>query len=352
MNILVTGADGYLGSLLTPKLMAMGHDVTGVDTGFYKSGHLYHSGGITPRTIVKDIRHLNARDIGNHDAIVHLAALSNDPTGELAPNITQDINYQATMRLARLARKSGVTRFVFMSSCSVYGMADTEQEVTELSEPNPQTAYARWKWACERDVLPMQNATFAPVILRNATAYGPSPSQRFDLVVNHLAALAWIRRKLSLTSDGSPWRPLIHALDVAKAVCHALSAPASRVAGEIFNVGCDSQNLRVRDIASIVASQFDDCPIELGNDSADRRSYRVSFAKIRQHLPDFSCDHSVADGVAQFAGLFRRIDFSENEFLARPYTRINQLLYLLRTRQIDPDFFWSPAPIPALALTS
>ena len=218
MKILVTGTEGYLGALLAPILIERGHDVTGVDVGFYKSGYLYNARGNQPRTIVKDIRHLSLDDVKGHDAIVHMAELSNDPAGELAPNITYDINHKGSVRLAQLAKEAGVRRFIYMSSCSVYGVASGDASMTEESPVNPQTAYAVCKTLCERDIQPMADSTFSPVFFRNATAFGASPRQRFDLVVNNLCGLAWTTKEIKMTSDGTPWRPLVHGLDIAKAI--------------------------------------------------------------------------------------------------------------------------------------
>lgn len=340
MKILVTGTEGYLGSLLAPLLLDHGHAVTGVDVGFYKSGYLYNARGNQPQTLVKDIRHLTVDDLKGYDAIVHMAELSNDPTGELSPTITYDINHKGTVRLATLAREAGVPRFVYMSSCSVYGIAGGDAPVTEESPVNPQTAYAECKALCERDVKPMADADFCPVFFRNATAFGASPRQRFDLVVNNLCGLAWTTREIRMISDGSPWRPLVHGLDIAGAILAALEAPSEAIRGEILNIGSDAQNYRVREVAEIVGQVFTGCEVSFGTQGADNRSYRVSFAKIRKHLPTFSCKWDVARGVQQFYELFRQIDLSKDQFEFRGFTRLKQLQYLIQTGQIDGDFFW------------
>ena len=217
MRVAVTGTEGYLGALLAPVLREEGYDVTGIDTGYYKAGYLYNAKGNNPLTIAKDIRHVTVEDLEGHDALVHMAELSNDPLGELHPDITYEINHKGTVRLAETARAAGVKRFIYMSSCSVYGVA-TEGDVTEETEPNPQTAYAICKTRSERDLATMADADFTTCVLRNSTAFGASPRQRFDVVLNNLCGLAWTTNEIKMTSDGSPWRPLVHGLDIAKAI--------------------------------------------------------------------------------------------------------------------------------------
>jgi nucleoside-diphosphate-sugar epimerase len=340
MKILATGTEGYLGSLLVPLLLSRGHEVTGVDVGYYKSGYLYHAYGDQPKTLVRDIRHLTPEDLQGHDAVVHMAELSNDPTGELAPHITYEINHKGSVRLARIAKDAGVRRFIYMSSCSVYGVAGGEVPVTEETPVNPQTAYAVCKTLCERDILAMADAGFSPVFFRNSTAFGASPRQRFDLVVNNLSGLAWTTNEIKMTSDGTPWRPLVHGLDIGKAVCCALAAPMDAIHGQILNIGSNDQNYRIREVAEIVAGCFPGCTTTFGTQGADNRSYRVSFDKLSKHLPDFFCEWDVAKGARQFYELFQRIDFTSEDFEFRPFTRLKQLQYLIRTGQIDSDFFW------------
>jgi nucleoside-diphosphate-sugar epimerase len=340
MKVLVTGTEGYLGALLAPQLLARGHEVTGVDVGYYRSGYLYNAKGDEPKTLVKDIRHLTPEDVAGHDAVVHMAELSNDPTGELAPHITYEINHKGSVRLADIAKKAGVRRFIYMSSCSVYGVAGGDVPVTEETPVNPQTAYAICKTLCERDIMPMADSNFSPVFFRNSTAFGASPRQRFDLVVNNLSALAWTTKEIKMTSDGTPWRPLVHGLDIGKAICCALEAPVDAIHGQILNVGSNEQNYRVREVAEIVAQYFPGCTTTFGTQGADNRSYRVSFEKLAKHLPDFSCDWDVAKGARQFHELFQQIDFTKEDFEFRPFTRLKQLQYLIRTGQIDLDFFW------------
>lgn len=344
MRILVTGTDGYLGSLLAPVLLSAGHEVVGVDVGFYREGCLYHSAGDCPATLTRDIRSLQAEDLRGFDAVVHMAELSNDPAGALNPEITYEINHRGSVRLAELAKKAGVRRFIYMSSCSVYGAPDGDEAVTEVAPVDPQTAYASCKVLCERDILRLAGQDFSPVFLRNATAFGASPRQRFDVVVNNLCGLAWTTGEIAMTSDGSPWRPLVHGLDIAQAIELALQAPKEAIHGEIFNVGSNSLNYRIREVAEIIGTVFPDCRVVFGNDSCDNRSYRVSFDKIHRHLPGFACQWDVRRGAEQFRTLFQRIDFAPAVFRHRAFTRLKQLEYLVRTSQIDEAFFWRSDP--------
>lgn len=340
MNVLVTGTEGYLGSLLAPLLLRQGHEVVGVDTGYYKVGWLYNPQGATPKTLVKDIRQIDPGDLKGIDAIVHMAELSNDPAGNLAPHITYDINHKGSVRLAELARKAGVRRFVYMSSCSVYGVG-TDEFVTENSSVNPQTAYAECKTLVERDVKTLATDSFSPTYFRNATAFGASPRMRFDIVLNNLAGLAWTTGEIKMTSDGTPWRPLVHGLDISQAIIAALEAPRESIHNEIFNVGDTAQNYRVREVAEIVAEAFPGCKVSFGPPSPDNRSYRVSFDKIRKHLPAFRCQWDARRGAKQLYELFRRIQMNGDIFQHRGFTRLKQLEYLLKTGQIDKDFFWA-----------
>lgn len=339
MKVLVTGTEGYLGSLLPPILIQRGHEVIGVDTGYYKVGWLYNGTEVTAKTLNKDIRHITAEDLEGVEAIVHMAELSNDPTGQLSPNITYDINHKGSVRLATLAKTAGVRRFVYMSSCSVYGVA-TEGDVTEETPVNPQTAYADCKTLVERDVMAMAEDSFSPTFLRNATAFGASPRMRFDIVLNNLAGLAWTTKEIKMTSDGTPWRPLVHALDICKAIVCTLEAPRDIVHNQIFNVGDTANNYQVKEIAQIVAQIFKGCQLSFGQNGADNRSYRVSFEKINKTLPGFKCEWDAVRGAGQLFDIFSLIDMSEETFLFRGFTRLKQLEYLIRTGQIDQDFFW------------
>jgi nucleoside-diphosphate-sugar epimerase len=340
-RVLVTGADGFIGSVVTPVLAERGFDVVGLDTGFYRAGLLYHDGRDRPRTLTRDIRTISAADLEGFDAVVHLAELSNDPLCQHAPEKTYEINHRGSVALATAAKEAGVSRFVYASSCSIYGAA-ADSVRSEDSEPNPQTAYADCKRLVERDVQAMASADFSPTFLRNATAFGASPRIRFDIVLNNLAGLAWTTGRITMTSDGMPWRPLVHVQDIAAAIAATLEAPRARVANQVMNVGDNDNNYRIREIAEAIGEAFPNCRIEFGSNAGDNRSYRVSFDKIRQVLPGFRCQWTARKGAAQMRRLFEHIDMGEREFNAAPFTRLRQLQHLLATKQIDPDFYWCP----------
>ncbi|MBY0447263.1 MAG: SDR family oxidoreductase, partial [Hyphomonadaceae bacterium] len=254
------------------------------------------------------------------------------------------INHGGSVRLAEAAKAAGVRRFVYMSSCSVYGANPANAEfVNETTPPQPLTAYAECKVKVEQDVGAMADAGFAPCFLRNATAYGASPRQRFDIVLNDLCGLAWTTKKITLNSDGSAWRPLVHILDIAQAIELSLHADEDRIRGQIFNVGSSAQNYRVIDIAREVAAVFPDCELETGAKSVDNRSYRVDFTKIGQLLPGFACRWDARKGAEQMLELFRRTDMSQDVFQSEPYTRLKMLLKLRRSGLLDDRLFWTYA---------
>lgn len=340
MKILVTGTEGYIGSVLAPLLMQRGHEVLGIDTGYFKVGWLYNGSSFTPQTIHKDLRQITAADFAGVEAVIHLAELSNDPAGQLAPNITYDINHKGSVQIATLAKAAGVKRFIYTSSCSVYGVS-TQNALTEEDEVNPQTAYAICKILVEKDVLQLADDRFSPTFLRNASVFGASPRIRFDIVLNTLAGLAWTTKEIKLTSDGTPWRPLVHVLDVCKAILCTLEAPRDIVHNQIFNVGDNANNYQVKEIATAIAEVFN-CPMTLGDQGPDNRNYRVSFDKINQQLPGFKCDWNARQGSQQLYDLFSRIDLTTETFQSRGFTRLKQLEYLIRTQQIDEQFFWRP----------
>jgi nucleoside-diphosphate-sugar epimerase len=344
MKVLITGTDGYLGSLLAPALVRRGFDVVGLDTGFYKDRALFRSASITPYTLVKDIRHVEVGDFKNVEAVVHMAELSNDPLGELNQDITYQINHKGSVRLAEKAKKAGVKKFVYMSSCSVYGVADGDV-VDEASAINPQTAYAMCKTLVERDVSAIADEHFAPTFLRNATAYGASPRMRFDIVLNNLAGMAWTTSEIRMTSDGTPWRPLVHGLDICQAIAVILEASPNVVSNQVYNVGDSAHNYTVRHIAEIVAKTFPGCQLSFGASGADNRSYKVSFEKIRKHLPAFKCAWDAEKGAKQLYDLFSRIEMTKELFEDRTFTRLKQLKHLIKTGQIDQDFFWKDSTL-------
>ena len=341
MRVFLTGIDGYIGSLAAPHLVDLGHDVVGLDTGLYREGTLYHTGAaFRPACINKDIRHITADDLVGFDAVVHLAELSNDPLAEVNKELSYRINHRGSVDLARMCKEAGVTRFVYASSCSVYGAGSGEFK-TETSDTNPQTAYAECKVAVERDVSAMADDDFTPTFLRNATAYGPSPRMRFDIVLNNLSGHAWTAGVIRMTSDGSPWRPLVHVMDICQAIGCTVGAPRDAIHGEVFNVGNNDENYRVREIAEIVAETFPGCELTVGSSDGDSRSYRVSFDKIHERLPGFDCRRTAALGAQQLLELFKRIEMPEETFTARPFTRLKQLQHLLETGQLDDDLFWT-----------
>jgi nucleoside-diphosphate-sugar epimerase len=342
MKVLVTGTSGYIGSLLGPYLMERGHEVVGVDTGFYQEGWLYNAVKQFPTWIMKDIRHITEEDLEGFDAVVHMAELSNDPLGQLNPEITYVINHLGSVALANMAKNAGVKRFVYTSSCSVYGIGSDDYR-TEESDPSPITAYAKSKIMVERDVSCLANGEFSPTFLRNATAYGASPRMRFDIVLNNLSGLAWTTNEIKMTSDGQPWRPLVHVLDICQAIACSLEAPVEAVHNQILNVGDTEENYRVREIAEIVSNTFPGCQLTLGRSDGDDRSYRVSFDKIKAQLPGFNPKWNAQKGAEQLHELFERIDMTDERFQFRAFTRIKQLQYLIQSNQLDKELFWRKA---------
>ena len=283
---------------------------------------------------------MQAGDLAGCDAVVHLAELSNDPLGQNNPAVTYQINHQGSVLLAQQALRAGIRRFIYTSSCSVYG-AGTGDFLDEGAAVNPQTVYAECKTLVERDLLALAGREFAPVLLRNATAFGASPRMRFDIVINDLCALAWTTRRIAMTSDGSPWRPVVHVLDICQAIHCSLTAPENAVRGKIFNVGQTAENYRVRELAQIVAEEFAGCEVTVGTSAGDSRSYRVNCDRIRSELPGFACQFSARDGVRQLRQLFERIQLSADTFRFRAFTRLKQLQYLQSTAQIDGEFYWN-----------
>lgn len=343
MRVLLTGSEGYIGTVLGPYLAERGHEVVGVDTGFHRVGWLYNGVRRSPEWLARDIRHLTVDDLRGFDALVHLAELSNDPVGQLNPEITFEINHRGSVRLAQLAREAGIERFIYMSSCSVYGAAG-DGFSTEGSETQPLTAYAQCKTMVERDVRPMADDAFSPTFLRNATAFGASPRMRFDLVVNDLAGHAWTEQVIRMASDGRPWRPFVHILDISRAIDCVLRAPRDVIHGEIFNVGSNGQNYQIRQIAEIISDTFPGCRLEIGDSTGDHRNYKANFDKIHERLPGFECRFDVASGARQLLDVFRAADMTAELFEFRGHTRLKQIRHLLATRQIDDRFFWLDAP--------
>jgi len=339
MKVLLTGADGYIGVRMGNYLLERGHDVTGMDSGFHRVGWLYDAGERRPETFTKDTRDLTLEDLQGYDAVVHLAEVSNDPVGELNGDVTFKINHEGSLRLAKLAKEAGVERFVHMSSCSVYGAAG-ERPSKEGDPVGGLTAYAKCKVLVEESVAPLADDDFSPTFMRNATAYGASPRQRFDLVVNDLAASAFLTGEIRMASDGEPWRPFVHILDISHAVACILDAPRDVIHNEIFNVGNDRSNYQVKEVAEIISGLVPDCTLVFGDSSADKRNYRADFTKIHEQLPGFECAWDVERGAKELLDIFGKIGFTQDLYEFRGHTRIKQIKHLLDTQQIDDDFFW------------
>jgi len=343
MRVIVTGNLGYVGTVMTPMLSERDLEVWGLDTGYYRDcllGPIERTG--VARQVTKDLRDLTPADLEGADAIVHLGALSNDPTGELNPRLTEDINLTASVRLAELAKAAGVDRFVFASSCSIYGQSGGGA-LDENSPFNPLTAYARSKVETERALARMAADDFSPVFLRNGTAYGFSPRLRVDLVVNNLVAWAVTTGKVTLMSDGRAWRPLVHIQDMTRAVIAALVAPRERIHSEAFNVGREEDNWQIRDIAEAVARVVPGSTVTFAEGvSADARNYNVSFAKIRQQLPEFEPQWSVEKGIHELYDAFQKFELDYDRFDGREFTRLKQLLHLIQERRLTDALTWVP----------
>lgn len=339
MNIFVTGSDGYIGTILCSFLMDKGHHIVGFDTGYYKESYLYDDLIKKPKTITKDIREIVSNDLKGIDTVIHLAELSNDPLGQIRPAVTNDINYEGSKRLAYTSKKTGIKQFIYISSCSVYGIAQ-EEIVTEDFPTNPQTEYAKCKILVEQILTDMADDNFSPTILRNATVYGYSPRMRFDTVLNNLTGMAWTDKKITIKSDGSPWRPLIHIQDVCEGINCILNSPREFTHNEIFNLGDTKENYQIKDLAASIANIISDCNIVIKPIENDSRSYRVSFNKINEQL-NYKCERSVMDGIKELKHLFDKIRLTKEEFLSPAFTRIKQIEHLINTKRIDSGFYWA-----------
>jgi nucleoside-diphosphate-sugar epimerase len=339
MKVLLTGHHGYIGSVATAIFVDGGHDVTGLDTFFYEGCDLGRDGAEVS-ALRMDLRDVTVEDLAGFEGVIHLAALSNDPIGELNPELTYEINWHATVDLARKAREAGVRRFVFASSCSMYGSAASEDLVGENAPLRPLTAYAESKVRAEEALSELSDDDFAPVFMRNATAYGASPRFRFDVVLNNLAAFAYTTGRVMIMSDGTPWRPLVHVEDIARAAAAALTAPRELVAGEAFNVGANSENYRVSELAEIVRDTFPNCAIAYAEGAGpDPRSYRVDFGKFRRAFPDAAPTWTARSGAQELLGAFDAVRLSEGDF--DRYTRLAQLKRLRGEGALDDDLRWS-----------
>ncbi len=340
MQVLITGSEGYIGSVLFPFLKSKGYGVTRWDTGFFQDCVL--PGMTTSGSFVqKDLRDVVASDLKGIDAVVHLAALSNDPMGDLNPELTNEINFKASANLAKKAKEAGVQRFLFSSSCSVYGAAGSNK-ITETSDLSPVTEYARSKVKMEVALHELAGAGFHPVCLRNATVFGLSPRIRFDLVVNQFTAFATVTKHIKMLSDGTPWRPNVHVQDVCAAFLAVLEAPVESIHDEIFNVGMDSENYPVRKIADLVIEAVPGSILECLNQTPnDTRSYNVSFEKIQKKVPGFRPKWNVKKGVEEMYKAIVTACISEPDMLSRRFVRLKQLQFLMSSKKIDNSLRWT-----------
>ncbi len=338
MRVLVTGNKGYVGTVLTRLLTESGHEVVGLDSDLFNGCSIAHVEPIC--TIAKDIRDAELDDFDDIEAVVHLAALSNDPLGDLDPDLTEDINHIGAVRVAELAKAAGVAHLVFTSSCSVYGEGGQDW-LYEDAPFNPVTAYAHAKAAAEKDIAELADERLTVTFLRPATAYGVSPMIRFDLVLNNLVAWASATGRVHLKSDGGAWRPLVHAEDIGRAALAVLQAPADAVQNQVFNVGITEQNFRILDVARAVEQTVPDAAIEYAADaSPDRRCYRVNFDKIKRTLPGFTPRWRMIDGAAQVYDTIRALRLGTEDFEGPNYSRVAHIRKLLNSGRLGPDLRW------------
>lgn len=341
MNVLVTGNNGYIGSVLTRLLLEKDYTVTGCDTNYYSGCEFneFHYPQISQ--INKDIRAVSKRDLENIDAIIHLAALSNDPLGTFNTRLTDEINYQATVKIASLAKESGIRRFIYASSCSIYGIAG-EDELTEDSPLAPVTAYAASKLKSEKALSKMADDDFSPVFLRPSTAYGIAPMLRCDLVVNNLVGWACTTGKIRIMSDGTPWRPAVHVEDLSQAFIACLESPIEIIHNQAFNVGQNKENYQIRDMANVVKRIVPGCEIEYtGEHGSDSRTYKVNFDRVSTELKDFFHPKwDIERGVIQLYEAYKSHGLTGEEFMGNKYIRLNQLKRLLQQKAIDDNLFW------------
>jgi nucleoside-diphosphate-sugar epimerase len=337
MRVVVTGSGGYIGAVLVPLLRDQGHEVTGIDIGLFDGCDFGSRPPVVIPTHNVDVRDVERHHFDGCDAVVHLAALSNDPLGDLNPELTLAINHRASVRVATEAKAAGVERFVFSSSCSLYGAAG-DRHLDETAAFNPITPYGESKILTEQDVSVLADDRFSPTYLRNATAYGVSPRLRGDLMVNNLVGHALTSDKVLIKSDGTPWRPLVHVEDISRAFAAALTADRDRIHDQAFNVGATAENYQVRDVAAMVEAAVDGSTIEYAPGAApDARDYRVDFAKVGRLLPEFEPRWTVADGIDQLIGAYREADLKASALEGEQYLRIKRVRALMDDGTLDND---------------
>lgn len=339
MRVLVTGHLGYIGTVLTPMLTAAGHKVVGLDSDLFRRCTFIGSIADVP-SLSKDVRDVEAADLAGFDAVIHLAGLSNDPLGDYRPELTEAINHRASVRLAHLAKASGVKRFLFASSCSNYGAAD-DTFLTEDAPSKPVTPYGESKVQAEHDISQLADATFSPVYIRASTAYGVSPRLRFDLVVNNLTAWAFTTGRVYIKSDGTPWRPVVHVSDIARAYCAALNAPREAIHNQPFNIGLTTENYQIKDLAEIVRETVPGSAIEFAPDAGpDKRCYRVDCNRIARLLPDYKPQWTARRGVQGLYEAYQTVGLTLDEFEGVRYKRIAHVKELLAEGVLDADLRW------------
>jgi nucleoside-diphosphate-sugar epimerase len=344
LRVLVTGHEGYIGAVATPVLVAAGHDVVGVDARLYEGGEFGHSPRERVTGFRMDVRDFDAELLRGFDAVVHLAALSNDPVGNLDPTLTLEINHHATVRLAEQARLAGVERFVFSSSCSMYGASGNGVALDETAPLDPLTPYAESKVLAEQSLAPLADEEFAPVYLRNATAYGVSPCLRVDLVLNNLVAWAFTTGEVRLLSDGTAWRPLVHVEDIARAVVAVLEAPLETIRDQAFNVGQDVENYRVRTLAEAVSAAVPRSVVTFAEGGgADPRSYQVDFGKFSRTFPDVRMRWTAHSGAAELHRAFAANGFTRGDIDGPRYVRLRRIAALLEAGALDERLRWASA---------